>query len=380
MLEPLIQQDLFADIHRGGRLQERLANAHKMFNLQSPGLDRIGIALFDEATCRVKTFLASPVAENPLTNYQHPLADAESLAAAAIPGQARIVNDLQLFAAGKNQHTLKIRDLGMHSSYTLPIFERDVLRGFVFLNSRQKDYFQQDILGQIPLFAHFLVQMVLNHQATLRTLVSALRITSRMMHYKDPETSSHLERMANFSQLIAQELVAQQQIVLDDEEIDHIYRFAPLHDIGKVGIPDDILQKPGRLDSNEWTVMKTHSGIGRAIVDQLIHDFGFSALPDIEILRHITELHHEKIDGSGYPHGFYGDQVPLAARIVSVSDIFDALTSERPYKEAWSNQAAFAELDRMVQKNRLDVNCVAALQNRLADVETVQHCFSECRA
>lgn len=375
MAEPLIQKDLFADIHRGGRLQVRLANAHKMFCRQCPGLDRIGIALFDDATRLVKTFLASPLTGNPLTNYQLPLAEAESLAAAAIPGQARIVNDLQLFAQGKNEHTQKIRDLGMCSSYTLPIFEQDILRGFVFFNSRQRGYFQANTLAQVPLFAHFLVQMVLNHQATLRTLVSALRITSRMMHYKDPETSSHLKRMASFSQLIAQEMVARQQIVLDDEGIDHIYRFAPLHDVGKIGIPDDILLKPSRLDSNEWTVMKTHSGIGRAIVDQLISEFGFSSLPDIEILRHIAELHHEKIDGSGYPYGLCGGQVPVAARIVSVSDIFDALTSERPYKEAWTNHAAFAELEMLVQKNRLDADCVAALQNRLAEVETVQQCF-----
>ncbi|NOY14495.1 MAG: HD domain-containing protein [Deltaproteobacteria bacterium] len=95
-------------------------------------------------------------------------------------------------------------------------------------------------------------------------------------------------------------------MLLDDEGIDHLYRFSPLHDIGKVGIPTGILQKPDRLNEREWSVMKTHSDIGRAIVDQLISEFGFSSLPDIEILRQITELHHEKIDGSGYPHGLWG--------------------------------------------------------------------------
>lgn len=377
MTAPLIQQDFYADIHRGGRLQERLAAAHQMYNRQCPGLDRIGIALFDGATRQVKTFLASPVKDNPLTNYQLSLAEAESLAATAVAGQARIVNDLQLFAAGKKEHTRKIWDLGMRSSYTLPIFEQTELRGFVFLNAGQKDYFRGRSLAQVPLFAHFLVQLVLNHQSTLRTLVAALRITSGMMHYKDPETRNHLERMARFSQLIAQELVAREQIDLDDEGIDHLYRFAPLHDIGKVGIPDEILQKPGRLNGQEWTVMKTHSDIGRAIVDQLISEFDFSSLPDIEILRHITELHHEKLDGSGYPHGLSGAQVPLAARIISISDIFDALTSARPYKEAWSNQAAFAELEVMVQNNLLDVGCVAALQQRLGEVVSIQQHFSD---
>ncbi|SHJ04717.1 metal dependent phosphohydrolase [Malonomonas rubra DSM 5091] len=371
-------EDYFSNLHNGGRLQDRLSAAHQMFNRQCPGIARVGIALFDGATRKVKTFLASPADSNPLKNYQHPLDDAESLASTAVPGQVRIVNDLGVFSSGTREHTLKINDLGMRSSYTLPIFEQEHLRGFVFLNSQQKDFFQgKAVLGQVPLFAHCLVQMVLEHQGTLRTLISALRVSSRMMHYKDPETSNHLERMAAFSQLIAQEMIAQQKLALDDEEVEHIYRFAPLHDIGKVGIPDKILQKAGDLDSSEWSVMKTHSGIGRAIVDQLISEFGFANLPDIDILRHITELHHEKIDGSGYPHGYSGDQVPFAARIVSVSDIFDALTSSRPYKQAWSNQRALDELEQMVQRNQLDADCVAALQSRLDSVEQIQKLFAD---
>lgn len=373
----IYREDFFADIHQHGRLQERLASLHEIFNRRTPGLARIGIALFDEALRQVKTFLASPADNNPLTNYHIPLAEAVSLAATGAAKQVRIVNDLELFADGSGKHTQKIRELGMRASYTQPIYEQGRLRGFVFLNSRQRGFFQDGILDQVSLFAHFLVQMVLNHQMTLRTLVGSLRITGKMMHYKDPETGNHLERMAHFSQLIAQEMVAKGWVELDDEKIDHIFRFAPLHDIGKVGIPDGILLKPGRLDSKEWGVMKTHSGIGRVIVDQLIDEFGFSALPDIEILRHITELHHEMIDGSGYPHGLRGEEVPLAARIISVSDIFDALTSQRPYKNAWTNQAAFAELDDMVQKNMLDPVCVEALRSCHADVEQLQRMFAE---
>ena len=373
----ICREDFFADIHQRGRLQERLSSAHGMFDRLCPGLDRIGIALCDEVLHQVKTFLASPASSNPLTNYQVPLCDADSLASTAVSGQVRVVNDLELFAAGKGEHTKKIWDLGMRASYTQPIFEYGELRGFVFFNSRKKDYFQDGIIEQVSLFAHFLVQMILNHQATLRTLVASLKITGKMMHYKDPETNNHLERMAHFSQLIAQEMVEQGQIHLDDEEIDHIFRFAPLHDIGKVGIPDEILQKPGRLDNQEWRVMKTHSGIGRAIVDQLIDEFGFSSLPDIEVLRYITELHHEMIDGSGYPHGLCGSEVPMVARIISVSDIFDALTSARPYKDAWSNQAALSELDAMVKKNLLDPECVEALKTRQADIEKIQYLFGQ---
>jgi len=377
MPAPVYEEDFFAEIHQGGSLQERLTRSWQMFSRQCPGIDRIGIALFDETTGKVKTYLAAPAEESPLRNYQVPLTQVESLATSAVPGRARIVNDLDQFSESNSEHSRKIRQLGMRSSYTLPIFEQKLLRGFIFFDSRQKNYFQESIVSQVALFAHLLAQLVLSHQATLRTLIAALRISIGMLHHKDPETGNHLERMARFAQLIAEELVRRGQAELDDEELDNIYRFAPLHDIGKVGIPDRILLKPGRLDEQEWSVMKTHSDIGRSIIDQLIEEFGFAGLPHIEILRQITELHHEKLDGSGYPHGLSGEQVPLVARIVGVSDIFDALTSKRPYKPAWSNQEAFRELEQMSQQNRADSNCVAALKNRLDEVMAIQRQYAD---
>lgn len=377
MPTPLYQEDFFAEIHQGGSMQERLARARQMFNRQCPGIDRIGIALFDETTGKVKTYLAAPAQESPLHNYQVPLKQVESLAATAVPGRARIVNDLELYAGSSSEHSRKIRELGMRSSYTLPIFEQQLLRGFVFFDSRQKGYFREAVVFQVALFAHLLAQLVLSHQARLRTLIAALRISIGMLHYRDPETGNHLERMARFALLIAEEMVRRGQADLDDEEIDDIYRFAPLHDIGKVGIPDRILLKPDRLDEQEWTVMKTHSGIGRSIIDRLIKEFDFAGLPHIEILCQIAELHHEKPDGSGYPHGLAGDQVPLAARIVGVSDIFDALTSERPYKQAWSNQDAFRELEQLSLQNRADGDCVAALKNCLDEVLAIQQQYAD---
>jgi len=141
MAATTFSEDYFSNLHNGGRLQDRLSAAHQMFNRQCPGIARVGIALFDSATGKVKTFLASPAESNPLQNYQYPLEDTESLASTAVPGQVRIINDLSLFASGSHEHTQKINELGMCSSYTLPIFEQEQLRGFVFLNSQQKDFF-----------------------------------------------------------------------------------------------------------------------------------------------------------------------------------------------------------------------------------------------
>ena len=377
MINSVVQQDAFAGLHTGGSLQQRLSHAHEMFNRQCPGIARIGIALFDDSTGQVRTFLASQAEENPLQNYQAVLAGAGLLATAARPGQVRVINDLSLLERKASKHRQQIYQLGMRSSYTLPIHERERLCGFIFLDSRQKEYFQSAVLAQVGLFAHLLAQMVLGHQASIRSLIAALRVSTGMMHYRDPETGNHLERMARFSRLIAQQLVEQGKASLNDEQIDNLYRFAPLHDVGKVGIPDRILLKPGQLDAQEWAVMKTHSGIGRSIIDRLIDDFDFDYMPDIDLLRHIVELHHEKIDGSGYPHGLSGDAVPLAARIVSASDIFDALTNARPYKKAWSNADAFSELLQLAERHLLDADCVLALQQRIDEVVTIQEYFAE---
>ena len=377
MFEPAVQIDLFSTVQSSGSLQQRLASAHEMFNRRCPGVARIGVALFDNSTGQVRTFLASQEEENPLRNYQISLAKTQSLASITRPGQARVINDLSLLAENNSEHCQKIYVLGMRSSYTLPIYEREQLRGFIFIDSRQRNFFQAAVLSQVALFAQLLAEMVLNHQASIRSLLAALRVSISMMHLKDPETGNHIERMARFARLIAQELVQQKLVDLNDEQIDNLYRFAPLHDIGKVGIPDRILRKPGLLDAQEWIVMKTHSGIGRSIVDHLISEFDFDCLPDAELLQHVVELHHEKIDGSGYPHGLTGSEIPFAARIISISDIFDALTNERPYKRAWSNQEALGELHKLVDLQQVDGNGVAALQNRLAEVVEIQQHFSE---
>ena len=151
---------------------------------------------------------------------------------------------------------------------------------------------------------------------------------------------------------------------------------AILHDVGKIGIPDSILQKPDRLSREERQVMNSHTVLGRHIVDDLIANFGFELVPYIDYLRHIAELHHESMDGSGYPHGLRGEEISLDARIVAVSDVFDALTTCRPYKEPWSNAHAFAML-KLLSIDKLDKGCVSALIDSPNEVAMIQQQFAE---
>ncbi len=176
----------------------------------------------------------------------------------------------------------------------------------------------------------------------------------RASEYRDPETGAHIQRMAHYSRLIAAELG------LSDEEQEHILNAAPMHDIGKVGTPDTILLKPGRLNPDEMDVMRQHALIGYNILKS-------SETRMLQLAAEIAYSHHERYDGTGYPNGLKGEAIPLAGRIVAVADVFDALTNVRPYKTAWSLEAARAFLIDN-RGSHFDPDCVDALMRRWSDV------------
>ena len=166
---------------------------------------------------------------------------------------------------------------------------------------------------------------------------SRLAIVQRLglaAEYKDNETGLHVIRMSHFSQILG--LAAG----MTEQEADDLLHAAPMHDVGKIGIPDRILQKAGPLDADEWEVMRSHATIGAEIIGE--HGSGM-----LQLAHQIALTHHEKYDGSGYPNGLAGDAIPLTGRIVAIADVFDALTSVRPYKRAWSEQEA---VDHIVQQ------------------------------
>ena len=155
--------------------------------------------------------------------------------------------------------------------------------------------------------------------------------------YKDNETGLHVIRMSHYACILAR------AAGWSEQRAQELLHAAPMHDIGKIGIPDHILRKPGKFDDAEWEIMKSHVDIGVRIIGE--HDSGLLA-----VARRIVSGHHEKWDGSGYPHGLRETAIPIEARIVAVADVFDALTSERPYKKAWSVEDACALL--IEQKGR----------------------------
>ncbi len=169
---------------------------------------------------------------------------------------------------------------------------------------------------------------------------------AKAAEYRDPETGAHILRMAHYSKHIARVLG------LPEAQQDLLLQAAPMHDIGKVGTPDLILLKPGKLTPEEFAVMKQHAQIGHAVLSA-------NSSPLLQVAAEIAYTHHEKFDGSGYPRGLKGDDIPLFGRIVAVADVFDALTSERPYKKAWSVEDASALLKEGAGSH-FDPTCVSA--------------------
>ncbi len=152
---------------------------------------------------------------------------------------------------------------------------------------------------------------------------------SRAAEHKDENTGDHIKRMSNYSAVVAR------RMGLNEETIEAILYAAPMHDVGKIGIPDHILLKPGKLDPDEWETMKQHAIIGAQILQGSDAEF-------IKLAEVVALTHHEKWDGSGYPDGLTGPKIPLAGRITAIADVFDALTSKRPYKEPFSLGKSFS--------------------------------------
>lgn len=194
-------------------------------------------------------------------------------------------------------------------------------------------------------------QIVLREQETILRLAKA-------GEYRDEETGNHVIRMAKYAREIAEE------IGLTQIECDDIEYAAPMHDIGKIGIPDGVLLKPGKLNPQEWEIMQSHTTIGYEILSN-------SQSKYMQMGAVIALYHHERFDGKGYPNGLRGNDIPLIARIVTVADIYDALVSVRPYKDAWPVQEAIDYLKAQAG-TQLDPQCVTAFCQRIPKIMQIQ--------
>lgn len=355
-------------------LMGKLRLMHGLMQGHLPFVRRVAVALYDAATDDLRTFAYSSCEDSPLTHYQARLADCGSLLEIVATREPRVVNDLAIFNDSDHEHVRIIYAAGYRSSYTVPMIWEGKFFGFVFFNSDQRDVFVERALSELDVIAHMLTLLIYNERSNVRTLLATIKSALELTHSRDPETGSHLERMSRYSRLIAKSLAATHGF--DDNFIEHLFLFAPLHDLGKLTIPDRILLKAGPLDAEEFAIMRTHSAEGRRLIEKLLENYGLRGISHVEMLRNIALHHHEAVDGSGYPERLIGNAIPIEARIVTVADVFDALTSKRPYKEAWTNEAAFQTL-RSLAGIKFDADCVEALVSHEAAVLEIQRAFRE---
>ena len=196
-----------------------------------------------------------------------------------------------------------------------------------------------------------------------RTRLEIIQRLGRAAEYKDNETGHHVMRMSHYSQLIAQAMGK------NERWCEKLLHAAPMHDIGKIGIPDAIMLKPGKLTDDEFDVMKTHPRIGAEIL-------GNSTAELMVMAKNVALYHHEKWNGSGYPERLSGKDIPLEARIVALADVFDALTSERPYKRAWSVEEA-CEYIHDSRGEHFDPEVVEAFDQCLPDILKIKERWQE---
>jgi len=195
------------------------------------------------------------------------------------------------------------------------------------------------------------------------TRLEIIRRLGRAAEFKDNETGLHVVRMSYYSKLIAQ------TAGFSDEHAELLLNAAPMHDIGKIGIPDKILCKPGKLDDDEWDVMKQHTSIGAEILGDQPSEL-------LQLAKEIALSHHEKWNGKGYPEGLAGEAILIESRIVAIADVFDALTNERPYKKAWSVEDAVALIERESGEH-FDPMLVNAFLKSMPEIMDVKVTYAE---
>jgi putative two-component system response regulator len=279
----------------------------------------------------------------------------ESLKALDFPAQPAI---LVLTAQNDREHRIRALATGARDFLTKP-FDRQELLARV-RNLLEVERYKRLMHDQ----NQWLEQKVKERtEQIFATQLQIVRRLGRAAEYRDNETGYHIIRMSQTSALLGR------AVGLSRDACELILHASPMHDIGKIGIPDRILLKPGNLEPDEWEIMKTHTLIGADILDG----------DDSELLslaRLIALTHHEKWDGSGYPQGLKGEEIPLAGRIVALADVFDALTSERPYKKAWAVDQAVNHV-RGESGTHFDPDLVTAFLALLPEILEIRDRYAE---
>lgn len=298
--------------------------------------ERVGISLTDiEGNIRLYTLRATQKQKYLLSGQMFKISNT-SLGAILKTKKPRIINDYEEYMSKnpKSSSVKLILEEGVFSSIAYPLIVNDVSIGIVFFSSGEKGVYTEEHLERVKLIANSLAISIEKNLLVDELILTSINGFAKLVEAKDCETGLHIERMQNYSKILARTLSKspKYKYIIDEQFINDIYKFSPLHDIGKIGIAEGILLKPGKLTYEEFEVMKKHTEIGASVLKKASNNLLRRGKRYFEMAIQIAQNHHEKYNGKGYPKGISGEDIPLAARIVAVADVFDALTSKRVYK------------------------------------------------
>lgn len=302
---------------------------------------------------------AAPLADNPTLSHVSTTREAQSHKLLADPA-------LQ-WACGSETRPL----------VACPIERGNQVTAFLIIESLSPFQISGAALRELTGWAPVLAALLHEAMKTVHTLVGTILVAHDFTLLRDRDTGQHQHRISSYLTILAREMSKAHG--LPEGFSDELAVFGSLHDIGKIGIADAILRKPGRFEAHEWETMKEHVTIGHNLVERMKRDLHLADTPGLPTLEAVVSCHHEYLDGSGYPAGRRGDEIPLVARLVTVADIFDALTCIRPYKRPWSITEAFEHVDKLAG-SKLDSECVAALHSAEREIVAVLHSHAQADA
>lgn len=343
--------------------------------------ERIGFAQVEKEFIIAGISLSNAAQLKLKRGFKINISDSESLRHIIDTKEIRIINDLEkhYMSHPNSVSTRLILEEGFKSSLTAPLYKGNgKIIGILFFSSTKKNSYNEIDKYKISSLIDIL-SSVFEKNMLIEDLVTNSALTFvKLVEGKDPETSNHLERMAHYSRIIAKSLSKNEKYrdIIDYYYLDTLYKYAPLHDIGKVGIPDNILLKPGRLTPEEFEVMKEHTKIGARVLNFYQNNLKRYDLPVFNTAVEIAISHHEKWDGSGYPLGKKGEDIPLSGRIIAVADVFDALSSKRIYKDAFPFEKS-VEIIKDMSGSHFDPEIVQSFMDSLNSIRDIYNELKE---
>lgn len=293
-------------------------------------------------------------------------------------GVPRVINDLEEYTSRSPHKSYNdiILHAGIKASITLPLKFNNKPLGIIFFSSDKKNVYTDEHTNFLKTITNSIAIAFQNNIFIEELLYSSILALAKLAESRDEDTGDHLNRMKMYSRLIAQLLYEDSSYrnQISTEFIDNIEKFSPLHDIGKVGIRDAVLLKPAKLTPEEFEEMKQHTVYGGKVLRSANENIQKDGMPLFQLGIEIAEGHHEKWNGTGYPNGKSGLDIPLSARIVAVADVFDALTSKRPYKEPFSVDTAYEIITKDSGKH-FDPEIVRVFVEKRKRIENLYHSF-----